>query len=214
MMGTDTVALACILGGAAIAGGVTMAVGEGGQRVDVGCSTVSLATAPRVVVSVRGEDASVVVAPSVEVISDCAGIAGIEPHHAEQVRRSVERARRQVDRARTRVERVERSRARDAQVRLQERAVRLQEVESELEGLEEFLQRELGERLELEMEYLQERLEPLEETEIELEGLEERLELELEGLDEVLELELRTRLDAEMDDLLERLERMGGEVRG
>jgi len=74
-LGTDLMALACILGGAAVSGATTMAVVEGHRgHAEAACVGRAVNEHPRVVVSMDGGKGTIVVAPRVWVHPgrDCA----------------------------------------------------------------------------------------------------------------------------------------------
>ena len=68
-LGTDLVALTCILGGAMVSGAVTLAILDGNERADAPCTVEAVAVRPKVVVSRNGEARVMVVSPDVRVHS-------------------------------------------------------------------------------------------------------------------------------------------------
>lgn len=81
--GTDAVALACILGGAAVSGGATLAMMDGGEWVEAPCVVDTGARTNMVVVGGTGHARAVVVAPNFRVHSR--GGCGVERVHAVEV---------------------------------------------------------------------------------------------------------------------------------
>lgn len=127
-LGTDLVAVMCILGGAAVSGATTMAVVEGNRTThEVACMRAAVDVHPRVTVSLDGGKRIIVMTPRVWVHPghDCmvwSRHAGRSFHfrmhpmwtrgdkmHEEWVRMEWERARRERDRERIRAQQ-ERSR--------------------------------------------------------------------------------------------------------
>ncbi len=80
--GTDVVALACILCGGAVGGAATLTLMDVQDEVGFGCAVATVEEAPRVVVSLGGEDGAIVVRPRVRVhtFHDC---ASVRVHEAE-----------------------------------------------------------------------------------------------------------------------------------
>lgn len=90
--GTDAVALACILGSAAVGGAATLAMADGSAHPDMGCGVEAMAVSPSIAISHGGHSRAIIVAPDVRVssVSDCAGAAHalVEIHmdqHMEQL---------------------------------------------------------------------------------------------------------------------------------
>lgn len=79
IFGTDVVAVACILGGAAVGGAVTLA-GGGGEHAHAGCAEAVAESAP-VVVALGADEPSIVVAPRVRAHrhAHCVRVEGFEP---------------------------------------------------------------------------------------------------------------------------------------
>jgi hypothetical protein len=75
MLGTDIVALGCILGGAAIGGAATLAMMDGDGHADVGCEVEAMAVNQTVAISHRRDAGAIVVMPDVRVhaVRDCVG---------------------------------------------------------------------------------------------------------------------------------------------
>lgn len=133
-LGTDVLALACIVGGAAVSGGATLAAlrAEPPQR----CETQTIAI-PRVVVGV-GEARDVVVGPRVVRVESAHGCAAVLVGSDVDVR--VDEARVRVERARVRVERAREriGRARERAEMARERAEGMRETtEAMREAIEE-----------------------------------------------------------------------------
>lgn len=188
-LGTDVVAVVCIVGGGVVAGGVTLALAARPELPSLTCAT-TVGTAPEVVVSLGGEGL-VVVTPDVRLraVKECVEHTVAEDSQSERTKRELERARREAERVQERVDRV-RERV--------DRARRIDRVEHiHLEGLHDFDFRfeGLGEALEARLEAL------------------EGLEFEVEGLDGELRIEIGRRLDEEMRKIRERLERGGADGR-
>jgi len=79
-LGTDIVALGCILGGAAVSGAATLAVMEGGGGSHVRCGVEAMTVSPRIAISHRGEARAIVVTPDVRVrsVRDCGSPGFVE----------------------------------------------------------------------------------------------------------------------------------------
>jgi hypothetical protein len=114
-LGTDLMAVACILGGAAVSGATTMGVVEGHRgQPDVACVGASVNERPRVVVSLDGERRTIVVAPRVWVHRghDCAAWSGKAGRNFRidmgEMRARMERARARVEREQARMRAEER----------------------------------------------------------------------------------------------------------
>jgi hypothetical protein len=165
---TDVIALAAILGSAAVGGVATLALTDGGSNdFSFECATTVVETAPRVVVSLGGADGAIVVAPDVRVHTEeaCSNVVRLNVH--------------EMDRARQRVGRV-RIEGLQGEVELQE--IDLDGLMIELEGLEGVMEMGgLGEILEMELDGLDEMLEMAIEGRLEKEMLE--LEKQLERLE-------------------------------
>jgi hypothetical protein len=70
---SDMVAIACILGGAAVGGAATMAMADQGGHWDTGCAVDAAAISPTIAISHSGHGRAIVVAPNVRVhaVRDC-----------------------------------------------------------------------------------------------------------------------------------------------
>jgi hypothetical protein len=188
-LGTDLLAVACIVGGAAVTGGATLAsFGADHQQVDAACA-VEVVESPNVVVALGNGPEHIVVAPRVRVHAahGCGHAVSEEVQvRVEAARHEMERARERAERARERVERA-RERVERARVRLE----RVDERESEeLRRQLEAVGAELGT--------------------LRLEGF------ELESLGELIESEIRSEIEdglrEEMELLEKQLERSGDGV--
>ena len=180
---TDVIALAAILGSAAAAGAPTVALSS--DRSDdfaFECATTVVETAPRVVVTLGGDEGTFVVAPDVQVHTEeaCSNVVSVNMHGMDRAAAEMDRVRARVDRARERYERL-----REVEGDLGRRQIDLDGLKIELKGLEGVMMMELG-------------------------GLGEFLEMESEGLDEILEIEIEGRLEDEMHELEKQLERLDG----
>ena len=190
---SDVIALAAVLGSAAVAGVVTLALASGDSgEVAYECMVSEVETAPHLVVALNSGQAAVVVAPEVQSSSaEVCAKALVERLEGDE--RHLALARFELDRAQ---EGLQRSR-----YRLRERLERMERVErvrrTRLLGDE--VQHEIGTTRVM-----------VDGVAIELEGLGELLDLELEGLGEALELEFggRARLDGEMERLDEEMKRL------
>ena len=193
---SDFIALAAVLGSAAVAGVVTLALvsGDSGE-VAYECMVSEVETAPHLVVALNSGQATIVVAPEVQA-SSAEACAKVVVERLEGDERHLERARSELDRAR---EGVERSRR-----RVKERLERMDRVER-VERVRRT--RLLGDEIQREIKTTRVMVDGVA---IELEGLGELLDLELEGLGEALELEFggRARLDGEMERLDEEIKRL------
>lgn len=71
---SDIVAIACILGCAALGGAATLAMADQGEHWDTGCTVDATAVAPTIAISHSGHGRAIVVAPDVRVrsVHDCA----------------------------------------------------------------------------------------------------------------------------------------------
>ena len=190
---SDVIALAAVLGSAAVAGVVTLALASGDSgEVAYECMVSEVETAPHLVVALNSGQAAVVVAPEVQASStEVCAKALVERLEGDE--RHLALARFELDREQ---EGLLRSR-----YRLRERLERMERVErvrrTRLLGDE--VQHEIGTTRVM-----------VDGVAIELEGLGELLDLELEGLGEALELEFggRARLDGEMERLDEEMKRL------
>lgn len=106
-LGTDLVSVACILGGAVVAGGVTLAAMRGAQedeeRVEVACA-VEVA-AKGTVVSLGDGRVSFQTAPSGADARGCVVRGNMVRVHLDESRRDMERARADIERARRTMDR-------------------------------------------------------------------------------------------------------------
>lgn len=85
--GTDAVALACILGSAAVGGAATLAMADVSAHPDMSCGVEAIAVSPSISISHGGHSRAIVVAPDVRVssVSDCAGVThGLVEIHMDQ----------------------------------------------------------------------------------------------------------------------------------
>ena len=171
-LGTDVVALACILGGAAVGGVVSLAAWDGGAHEHEVLCTVEAQAAPRVVVAMGGDEKSIVVAPRVQVHSQHGCEAVVVDEHVrvrmDEARMQMERARDRMERARVRLERVDRAELEESRLIFEERMAEMAGLNIEMEGLDivfeglgDELEAEIEERLRVEMEELEKRLERL-----------------------------------------------------
>lgn len=182
-LGTDVVAVACILGGAATSGALTMALADGGHDHGPPCAAEAVAVAPRVVVSSNGDTRAYVVAPEVQWQAK----ARCAKRVREDVRVRVERAHRGQERAR---ERMQRARREMEQVRIH---VRPQQLQRAIE-LETSIHLD-GELLKLEsLELAMEELEQVLESELEP-AVEANVQAELVDLQEKIQQEVRKKLE-------------------
>lgn len=113
-LGTDLVAVACILGGAAVGGAATMAVVEGHRGYDqTACVRAAVDVHPRVVISLDGGRSTVVMTPRVWVHPnhDCVVWSGdaVRSFHVKMhsMRARMERERVRAERLHVRIRRVE-----------------------------------------------------------------------------------------------------------
>ena len=191
---SDVVALAAVLGSAAVAGVVTLALATGHSReIAYECSVTEVETAPRVMVALNDGHTAIIVAPKLHARSAevCAEVVFDRLRARFQVERALER----VERAQ---ERVERSRH-----EVRERLERVERVRRD---------RSLGEELEQEFRHELETMHVMVDgIEIELEGLGElhELELEMRGIDDELKEDLKEELKRIIDEL-RRKRRKGG----
>ncbi len=203
---SDVVALAAVLGSAAVAGVVTLALATGHSReIAYECSVTEVETAPRVMVALNDGHTAIIVAPKLHARSAevCAEV--VVDRLGGDVIRLEQRARFQVERALERVERAQ-ERVERSRHEVRERLERVERVRRD---------RSLGEELEQEFRHELETMHVMVDgIEIELEGLGELHELELEGLSEALELQFRGRSQVEADQLEAEMERMELEMRG
>lgn len=117
--GTDALAIACIVGGAAVGGGATWAFLDGSPHVD---SCVAYAvTAPNVIVRGRGSWRVITAAPSARVRGDRLCVAS--HMGGERVRIRVRRLQASAETVRVRAE-VARARAEEARARMEVDAAR------------------------------------------------------------------------------------------
>ena len=193
---SDVIALAAVLGSAAVAGVVTLALASGDSgEVAYECMVSEVETAPHLVVALNSGQAAVVVAPEVQA-SSAEACAKALVERLEGDERHLALARFELDRAQEGLQR-SRYRLRERLERL-ERVGRVERVRRVRERDDE-IQHEIGTTRVV-----------VDGVAIELEGLGELLDLELEGLGEALELEFggRARLDGEMERLDEEMKRL------
>ena len=117
--GTDVVALACILCGGAVGGAATFTLMDVQDEVGFGCAVATVEEAPRVVVSLGGEDGAIVVRPRVRVHTshDCASVRvheaeallyeRLEIEMEEQIHLSMEMVEEEMQRVQVQLERLE-----------------------------------------------------------------------------------------------------------
>jgi exonuclease VII large subunit len=158
VLGTDVVAMACILGGATVSGAATAAMLHSDDVGRMDCAVETVEASPQVMLSLGDEERTVMVRPHVRVHKDhrCRHMEVDREVQLrmEEVRRDVERARDRMERAPWRSERLDRERL--------EKAGRQLEIQAQaLEGLDEELEKELELRLEEAMKRLEERLQQL-----------------------------------------------------
>ena len=191
---SDVVALAAVLGSAAVAGVVTLALATGHSReIAYECSVTEVETAPRVMVALNDGHTAIIVAPKLHARS--AEVCAEVVFDRLRARFQVERAQERVERSQ---ERVERSRH-----EVRERLERVERVRRD---------RSLGEELEQEFRHELETMHVMVDgIEIELEGLGElhELELEMRGIDDELKEDLKEELKRIIDEL-RRKRRKGG----
>ena len=204
-IGSDVIALAAVLGSAAVAGVVTLALAASDSgKVAYECMATGVESGSHVVVALNSGHTAVVVAPEVQASSAevCAEvlverIEGDERHLA-RVRSELDRAQEGLERSRHRLredlERIER-------VKRVEHVERVERVERVLRVRDRHDQVEHEDEVEHEIEKTRVMVDGVT---IELEGLEELLDLELEGLGEALALEFGGR--AHVDEEMERLD--------
>ena len=191
---SDVIALAAVLGSAAVAGVVTLALATGHSReIAYECSVTEVETAPRVMVALNDGHTAIIVAPKLHARS--AEVCAEVVFDRLRARFQVERAQERVERSQ---ERVERSRH-----EVRERLERVERVRRD---------RSLGEELEQEFRHELKTMHVMVDgIEIELEGLGElhELELEMRGIDDELKEDLKEELKRIIDEL-RRKRRKGG----
>jgi hypothetical protein len=199
-LGTDVVALACILGGATMSGAATLAARSGdGQAVDVACA-VEMVESPNVVVALGEGREHIVVAPRVRVHAShaCANAVSQEVHvRMEAAQHEMLRAQERAERAQERAARA-RERAQERMERARERIERAQVRVRRVDGLE-------SEELRRQLEAMGEELKALKIEGLELEGLGELIEAEVQA-------EIEGNLHIEMELLKNELERSGNDA--
>jgi hypothetical protein len=178
------IAVACIFGGAATAGAVTLAVMDDGHEAHTTCAIEARALAPNVVVSSEDGARVIVGVPNVRVHAD--HDCGIVIH--EDVHLRMEQARREVERAR---ERVQEARERSERVRIRIRRHQMEEAEA-LEQVAAQLESQALETQPLQLAL--ERMNLALATELEPE-VEVRLEAKLKDLQEKIERDLQEKLE-------------------
>jgi hypothetical protein len=178
-LGTDVVALACIVGGAVVSGTATLAMRADPHRVDAACA-VEMVESPNVVVALGDSREHIVVAPRVRLHTS----HGCGHAVSEEVQVRVEAARHEMERARERAERT-RERVERARERMERARVRLERVD-----------RREAEELRRQLEAVGAELGTLK-----LEGL------ELQGLGELIEAEIRSEIEGSLREEMERLEK-------
>jgi hypothetical protein len=145
-LGTDVLALACILGGAAVSGGATLAALDRSGSAE--CRLVE-ASGPRMIVRVGADDREVVVVPRVHV-RGAEGCAPVVVEGSMRVDVDVDAIRTRVEEARARAE-IARERALLARERAEQARVRAGSIRDE--RIEERIREEMT-RLERELERL------------------------------------------------------------
>ena len=138
VLGTDLMAVACIVGGAAVSGATTMRLLDGHDtHARVACVGATFHTSPRVVVSMDGGKGPVVVVPQVRVHPnhDCMAFV-VESPGDVQVNMAEMRARMEEARARMEEARAENSSALSAQIQ--------EQVEQQLQEQMQRLDKELA----------------------------------------------------------------------
>lgn len=215
--GADVLAVACIVGGGLVAGGVTLALANGSEAPSLECATTAGTNPEKAVVSL-GDGGLVVVRPDVRVqaVRECMAQAAevegervkhviAERLHQQEAERGIERTRREVDRARREVDRARREadRVRERVDRVRERVERARRVDADrahaLEEAEADRHPEAARRARIrvlggdaaEREFVGQEAEGLSRRtfEFQLEGLED-LDVMMEGLEETLRIEL------------------------
>jgi len=224
---SDVTALAAVLGSAAVAGVVTLAL-AGSDSVEVAheCLVTEVETAPRVVVALNSGYKAVLLTPeprasATEVCEKIFFARSHDDEHVERARAELVRAQEGLERARLRIREGLELRERleftdrlhlldrlDLTERLEraerpERAERVERVRRRVRDQSDEIRHELGTTRVM-----------VDGVAIELEGLGELLDLELEGLGEALELEFGgpMRLTGAMERSAEELERSAEEV--
>jgi uncharacterized protein YukE len=143
MMGTDVLAVACIVGGAAVSGGATLAAL---QRTQPPRCTAEAMVAPRVMLRMGGYGQDIVVRPRVVAVHRTHGCAAVVVGPDVRVRMDEVRAR--VEEARARAEevqaRAEEARARAEQVRARAEGATDDEFQAQLQEAMARLERELA----------------------------------------------------------------------
>jgi len=145
--GTDVVALACILCGGAVGGAATFALMDVQDEVGFRCAVATVEEAPRVVLSLGGEEGAIIVRPRVRVHTshDCASVriheAGVQileqvvisqaVELEEQIHLSMEMVEEEMQRVQVHIEKME--------------LEQLEVMESEMERLQERLEKTGGE---------------------------------------------------------------------
>ncbi len=143
VMGTDVLAVACIVGGAAVSGGATLAALQ--RAEPVGCAAEAV-VAPRVTVRMGGVGQDVVVRPRVVMVHGVHACGAVVVDRDVRVRMDEVRAR--VEEARARAEgaraRAERARARAEEAREGVETVPGDEFQTQLQEAMARLERELA----------------------------------------------------------------------
>jgi hypothetical protein len=170
---SDVIALAAVLGGAAVAGVVTLALvsGDRAEEYAYECIVTEVETAPHVMLSLSTGGSSIVVAPDVS-FGTSEACASVHVERIELEGRHLDRAHERMDRARERVERTQ------ERVEHTRRVVvdRLERVDHsrrvDLAELRKALELELGGRAELDTDRI---LDEMEKVEEEMKRVEEEL---------------------------------------
>jgi hypothetical protein len=209
-LGTDMVAVACILGGATVSGAVTArALDAGGDQVGLqpGCAVEALHVGPRMVV-VTGGSERVVVAPSPRVRwhGDAVGedqeacAIVVDPRVKIRVQEANERTQ-------GAQERMQRAQER-AQERMQRARERIERARERMDGVEGVEMDRMRAELEAQLSELQGAEAGLQGLDLTLDGLHLNLEGLGESLGEQISTEVEGRLEMEMRELEKRLERI------
>jgi hypothetical protein len=144
VLGTDLMAVACIVGGAAVSGATTMRLLDGHDtHARVACVGATFHTSPRVVVSMDGGKGAVVVAPRVRVHPnrDCMAFVvesrgDVQVNMAEMQAR-MEEARARMEEARARMEKARASNGSALSAQIQEQVE--QQLQEQLQRLDKEL---------------------------------------------------------------------------
>ena len=140
-LGTDLLALSCILFGTVTSGSLTLALIDGQEQETANCAVRTASVVPGIVVTGSRNGGTVLMTrPDVAVeLGDCETVVrSVVTVDVDEIRRSVERVRVNVERAQTEVEearvRVEEARAEVEESRAREEAARIREIRLRLEA--------------------------------------------------------------------------------